>query len=180
MQCVQRKTYGQEFSCLAVGRNLFKDSPLRKLNPYVEKDGLLRVGGRLSNLMLNTKEKLPLVIPGRSHVATLLLRHYHERVKHQGCDFTEGAIRSAGNWIVGARRCIDRVLHKCVMRNKLRGRAAEQKMGQKMAQYLLEISRASAVPVKGASPDFLHSYYSFKTVFGVYSMWAVSTRTLLL
>lgn len=56
------------------------------------------------------------------------MRHYHKKVKHQGCVFTEGSIRSAGFWIIGTRRCINGTLHKCIICNKLCGRAAEQKM----------------------------------------------------
>lgn len=129
IKCVQTETYSREFSCLDAGKNISKDSALRKLNPYVDKDGLLRIGGgRLNQSMLDAKEKLPLVIPGRSYIAKLIVRHYHEKVKHQGCVFTEGSIRSAGFWIIGARRSINGTLHKCIICNKLCGRAAEQKM----------------------------------------------------
>ncbi|KAM4593953.1 uncharacterized protein PAE49_010961 [Odontesthes bonariensis] len=128
IKSVQRETYSKEFSCLAAGKNISKDSPLGKLNIYVDEDGLLRIGGRLNQSALDAREKLPLVIPGRSHIATLLVRHYHEKVKHQGRVFTEGSVRSAGFWIVGAKKCINGILHKCVTCNKFQGRAAEQKM----------------------------------------------------
>ncbi len=45
-----------------------------------------------------------MIIPGRSHVAKLLVEHYHDRVKHQGRVLTESAIRNAGYWIVGVRK----------------------------------------------------------------------------
>jgi hypothetical protein len=44
-------------------------------------------------------DKLQFVIPGRHYIATLLVRHHHEKIKHQGRHFTDGAIRSAGFWI---------------------------------------------------------------------------------
>jgi len=128
IRCVQRETYSKEFSCLAAGKNISKDSPLRKLNPLVDEDGLLRIGGRLNRSALDTREKMPLVIPARSHTATLLVSHYHEKVKHQGRVFTEASVHTAGFWIIGARKCINSILHKCVICNKLRGRTTEQKM----------------------------------------------------
>ncbi|XP_062340765.1 uncharacterized protein LOC134039033 [Osmerus eperlanus] len=76
----------------------------------------------------DTEEKHPLIVYGRSHVGTLLINYYHERVKHQGRVFTEGAIRSDGIWIVGAKRCIARHLYRCVTCNKLRGKKTEQKL----------------------------------------------------
>lgn len=136
----------------------YLDSPLRKLNPYVDEDGLLRIGGRLNQSMLDAKEKLPPVIPGRSYIATLIVRHYHEKVKHQGRVFTEGSIHSAGFWIIGAKRCINGTLHKCIICNKLRGRAAEQKMAD-------------------LPPDRLSTEPPFTYVgLDVFSPWTITTR----
>ena len=56
------------------------------------------------------------------------INYYHDRGKHQGRVFTEAALRSDGIWIVGAKRCINSILRKCVTCNKLRGRTAEQRM----------------------------------------------------
>ncbi|KAK7895612.1 hypothetical protein WMY93_020937 [Mugilogobius chulae] len=50
----------------------------RKLNPVMDKDGLLRVGGRLSSADLTENEKHPLIIPSSNHIATLLVRHFHD------------------------------------------------------------------------------------------------------
>lgn len=69
--------------------------------------------------------KQPIIIPKGHHVATLLVRHFHQRVFHQGRKLTEGAIRAAGYWIVGARRLINSVIHKC---RKLRGEFCSQRM----------------------------------------------------
>ena len=55
-------------------------------------------------------------------------RHYHNQVAHQGRQFTEGALRTAGLWVVGGKRLISSVVHKCVTCRKLRGRLEEQKM----------------------------------------------------
>ncbi|XP_058881751.1 uncharacterized protein LOC131737334 [Acipenser ruthenus] len=138
--CTQREAYKVEFTCLEKGKEIPKNSPLRKLNPIIDEEGLLRIGGRLKHSALNTAEKHPLIIPGRSHVATLLTNYYHERVKHQGRVFTEGAIRTGGIWIVGAKRCINSNLRKCVTCKKLSGRTAEQKMAD------LPSDRLSAEP----------------------------------
>lgn len=103
-------------------------NPLWKLDPFIDDDGLLKIGGRLRNSELSGKEKHPIVIPGRHHVGLLLLRHFHEVVKHQGRHFTEGAVRLAGFWVIGGKRCITAMIHRCVTCRKLRGRLEEQKM----------------------------------------------------
>ncbi|XP_037387155.1 uncharacterized protein LOC119261637 isoform X1 [Pygocentrus nattereri] len=126
IQCVQTETYKEEIESLKKGKDISR-SPLGKLDPFVD-GGLLRVGGRLRAADLLDAEKHPLIIPGNHHVAILLVRHYHNQVAHQGRQFTEGALRSAGLWIVGGKRLISSTLHKCVTCRRLRGRLEVQKM----------------------------------------------------
>ena len=45
-------------------------------------------------------ERHPVILP-KTHITTLIVRHYHEEVVHQGRHLTEGAVWSAGVWIVG-------------------------------------------------------------------------------
>ena len=158
IRCVQKETYPTEMSCLQQGICIPNDSPLRKLDPVLDCDGLLRIGGRLQRSSLTAEEKHPLIVPGRSHVGALLTSYYHRRVEHQGRIFTEGAIRADGIWMVGAKRCIAKLLHKCVTCNKLRGKTAEQKMAD-------------------LPPDRLSTEPPFTNVgIDVFGPWSISTR----
>lgn len=114
--------------CIRTRRDIPKDSSLRILDPFIDEDGLLRVGGRIQESQLGHEEKRPLVIPGRHHVAYLLVQHYHVESQHQGRHFTEGAVWSAGYWIVGAKRCVSSFIFKCITCRKLRGTCEVQKM----------------------------------------------------
>ncbi len=140
IKSVQREDYKEELNCIVERNDIPRNSPLRKLSPYLDNGGLLRIGGRLKNATLDLNEKFPLIIPGHSHVAKLLVEHYHDRVKHQGRVLTESAIRNAGYWIVGVRKLINSILHKCVICNKFRGKVTEQKMAD------LPIDRLSTEP----------------------------------
>ncbi|XP_033979973.1 uncharacterized protein LOC117477426 [Trematomus bernacchii] len=136
IRSVQHKAFKEEFKCLEDGQTWSKQNTLEKLNPFVDKDGLLRVGGRLSSAELSEEEKHPLIIPRNHHIATLLVRYFHEKVAHQGRHFTEGAIRAAGYWIVGSKHLVSSVIHKCVTCRKLRGRLEDQKMADLPADRL--------------------------------------------
>ncbi|XP_074485799.1 uncharacterized protein LOC141764441 [Sebastes fasciatus] len=128
IRCVQQEVYKEELKCLINEKEVSHRSPLEKLDPFIDEEGLMRVGGRLQSADLSELEKHPLIIPANHHVATLLVRHYHNQVAHQGRQFTEGALRTAGLWVVGGKRLISSVVHKCVTCRKLRGRLEEQKM----------------------------------------------------
>nr|XP_046258521.1 uncharacterized protein LOC124066300 [Scatophagus argus] len=117
---MQHDAYSEELKCITAKRDLPSHSSLLKLKPSIDSSGLLRVGGRINQTGFEVRETNPLIIPGSHHVTTLLIRHHHERVQHQGRHFTEGAIRESGLWIVGGKRRISSIIRKCVMCRKLR------------------------------------------------------------
>ena len=104
-----------EIQTLVQGNSIPKSSKIFNLNPFLDEDGLMRVGGRLHNsLALDYNEKHPILLPKNSHMTQLLLRYLHEQVAHQGRGFTLSKMRSSGYWIVGARALITSLIHKCV------------------------------------------------------------------
>ena len=105
-----------------------KSSKLYRLDPFVDNNGVLRVGGRLRRATLEFGEKHPVLIPKKNHVADLITRHYHRQVHHQGRQITHGAIRQAGYWLIGGHNTVARELNKCVTCKKLRGPVIQQRM----------------------------------------------------
>ncbi|XP_057209258.1 uncharacterized protein LOC130566061 isoform X1 [Triplophysa rosa] len=123
----QKDLYPQEYTALQKEEQVSNSSMLWKLDPYID-DGLMRVGGLLRHASLDSELKNPIILPKQCHVAQLLVNYYHSKVHHQGRQFTEGAIRSAGLWIVGGKRLISSILHRCVICRRLRGKQEVQKM----------------------------------------------------
>ena len=136
IKSVQRECYEEEFRCIEASANLSHQSSLRKLHPFIDSTGLLRVRGRIAQSLLSTDEVNPIIVPGRHHLGTLIVRHHHQAVKHQGRHFTEGAIRASGIWLVGAKRRICSVLSKCVVCRRLRGKTEHQQMADLPAERL--------------------------------------------
>ncbi len=155
---IQQEMYADELQCLKHNKILPKTGSLQKLDPFIDQSGLLRVGGRLVKADLSSEEKRPLIIPGRSHVALLLIRHFHEQTHHQGRHFTEGVIRSAGYWIIGGKRWVSSLIHSCVVCRRLRRGCETQKMAD------LPTDRLSA------EPPFTN------VVLDVFGPWSVSAR----
>lgn len=50
------------------GEQLSNKSRLLLLTPLIDNNGLLRVGGRLKNAMIDYDEKHPIIIPHSSHI----------------------------------------------------------------------------------------------------------------
>ena len=119
-------------SSKGVGRNkkkvLKKTSVLYKLDPFMDEDGIIRVGGRIRRANIHRDKKHPAIIPKKSHITDLLICHYHRRVQHQGRGITLNEIRGSGYWIIGGSSLVAKHIHKCVNCRKIRGSTQEQKM----------------------------------------------------
>ena len=110
-------------------KKLKQTSSLFRLDPFLDEKGVLRVGGRLQKAALAYEIKHPIIIPKKSHLTELLIRHYHNQEQHhQGCGMTHNAVRQAGYWIISGRSSVSQQLRKCTICRKLRGPAQVQKM----------------------------------------------------
>ncbi|XP_033105145.1 uncharacterized protein LOC117107552 [Anneissia japonica] len=94
----------------------------------LNEDGLICVSGRLRKATLPIIMKHPIVVQGKCHIATLLVKHFHHNIYHQGRQFTEGAVREAGYWVVGCKKLVSSIIHHCVTFRKLRGKLSIQRM----------------------------------------------------
>ena len=128
VKTVQRECYPEEVCCLSQKKPLPPSSSLLTLDVFLDSDGILRVGGRLNKSGMPRQEINPILIPGKHHIGTLLVRHFHDLAKHQGRNITSASIRLAGFWITGCKRLVSSVIYKCVKCRKLRGKFAHQKM----------------------------------------------------
>ena len=128
LQSLQGKFFREEIDALSHDLSVKGTSPLYKLNPFIDSDGIVRVGGRLKKGNLPDQVKHPAIIPKESHVTNLLIDHFHEKIQHQGRGMTLNEVRSNGYWIIGGNKKVQSVIHRCVICRKLRRPMEEQKM----------------------------------------------------
>ena len=96
--CVQREEYPQEIRAMAQVKQICKRSPLNKLAPFLNNDGLLRIKGRLENADMSYESKHPIIIPS-THIAKLLVRFQHVFLKHAGVATLMSTLWS-GYWVL--------------------------------------------------------------------------------
>ena len=163
IKAVQKEVFPAELKVLSsaeMEKSVPKHSNLLQLDPLVDANGLLRVGGRLENSTLEYQEKHPVILPKGHHVSELIIRHFHESVHHQGRLITSGAVREAGYWVVGAHRMISSLIESCVNCKKLRGATLTQHMAN-------------------LPPDRTETSPPFTNVgFDVFGPWEISMRRL--
>ena len=105
-----------------------KNSRFMKLDPFIDSDDILRVGGRLRRSEMPYELKHPVVLPKKHNVTELLIRYAHRKTAHQGRGITTNYIRSMGFWVLGCSAAVSRYIHKCVVCRKARGSLGKQKM----------------------------------------------------
>ncbi len=86
------------------------------------------MGGRLSQSSLHHDIKHPAILPKKSHLSDLIVKHYHERVYHQGRGMTMNELRANGIWILGCGSVVSSHIYKCVKCRRYRRTTEVQKM----------------------------------------------------
>lgn len=105
-----------------------KANKLHKLNPFLDEQGVLRVGGRLTMSSLHPHVKHPAILPKGSHFSALLIKHHHERVQHQGRGMTVNELRANGVWIFGCSKAVSSHIYNCTKCRKFRRNTEGQRM----------------------------------------------------
>ncbi|XP_043276021.1 uncharacterized protein [Venturia canescens] len=86
--------------------------PLAKLCPFIDAEGILRVGGRLLNASLTYNEKHPIILPGKSQLTWRLINATHQKTLHGGTQLTLATLRQRF-WIPKGRHYVKACIHQC-------------------------------------------------------------------
>ena len=126
---IQRQCFPEEIACRTKPHPtpVKKSSRLSKLSPFMGKEGLLRVGGRIDRASISFDSRHPVIIPSKHHVVELIIRHFHERNGHVGARSVLAAVQQEF-WIIGGRSRIRWVLGRCIQCRKKYSSPCEQVM----------------------------------------------------
>ena len=125
---VQTESYHEELKILQAGRHVLKkQSNISDLSPVLDEDGVLRVGGRLSNAPLNNDARHPILLPAKSEEARMIIYEKHRKLMHAGIDHTLNEVRQRF-WIPRGRAQVKRVLLDCAMCRNRRAKPQAPRM----------------------------------------------------
>ncbi|XP_018368769.1 PREDICTED: uncharacterized protein LOC108764867 [Trachymyrmex cornetzi] len=93
IKMVQEAEFKEDIKDLKENNVLTKNSKLIALQPFLDKHGVLRLGGRLKNAVLPDKVKHPIIIPSSHQLTRLIIIHFHEKLFHTGTQTTLNSIR---------------------------------------------------------------------------------------
>jgi len=128
IRVTQALHYPAEASSLRKQRSIAPRSPLARLSPFLDHNGVMRVGGRLKHAILSQDERHPMIVPPNSRMAQLLVDSCHRRTLHGEIQLTLGLLRLCF-WIPRGRAIVKRLIHRCVTCTRWRATTPQSLMG---------------------------------------------------
>lgn len=134
IRCLQYGHFHEELQILCNlqvrGRSLAsrKSSSLHKLDPFVDQDGLICVGGRIRRANVPIDIKHQVIIPQKGHLTNLLIRHHLLKVNHMGHRMILNELCPGGYWLISGSSAVLRFISSCVTCRRLRRPTELQKM----------------------------------------------------
>ncbi|XP_043475868.1 uncharacterized protein LOC122507308 [Leptopilina heterotoma] len=113
----QGQQFQSEIHSIKINSQISQKSKLRSLTPFLDNQGLLRVGGRLDNSDFAFEAKHPILFENH-FIVKMLIWEAHEKTIHGGLRDTLSYLRQT-YWIIHPRPLIKSILHKCVTCVKL-------------------------------------------------------------
>lgn len=102
-------------------------SKIASLRPFLDKNGTLRVGGRISNARCSFNKKHPVIVPPKSRVGELIMKQSHMDTLHGGVQIMMAYIRN-NYWMPRLRSELRLITLHCVTCIRQAGKTSEQIM----------------------------------------------------
>lgn len=107
---LQSVHFADEIAKFKVGKVM--PPAFQKLRAFLDDDGVLRVGGRLTNAPIGYDSQHPILLPRRDHIVDLIIDYYHRKNLHTGPQLLMSLLRQK-YWILAARDIVRSRVHKC-------------------------------------------------------------------
>lgn len=108
---IQRSSFKSDIELLE--KNKICSNRIQRLTPFLDEDGMLRVGGRLRHSNLPFEAKHQIILPKNHLTVHLLIDHYHKANLHAGTQLLQSILQEQ-YWILAARSTIRFRIFRCI------------------------------------------------------------------
>ena len=159
---VQQAEYSDEIASLKKGEEIAKGR-LLQLHPFLDVEGLLRVGGRTQQALEPYERRHPFIIPSKHRFTKMLIEYEHARLMHAGPTLVAASLARRFA-IVGARQAVRDVTRRCVICRRVASKPRPQLLGRLPADRLRPGPVFDKVGVDYAGPILVKSGYVRKPI----------------
>ncbi|XP_043286900.1 uncharacterized protein [Venturia canescens] len=128
VKMTQQEAFLPEYKALKQNKQIPKGSKLVALSPFLDGEGIIRVGGRLSNANIPETQKYSMVLPDRHHVTTIMMRREHLRLHHCGPEQLLHSMRQ-NYWALSGCREARKITNNFIQCYRSRPKTLDVRMG---------------------------------------------------
>ena len=129
MREVHREAFGEGITMLEAGKPLPHSNKLLPYHPTLDKNGILRLGGRIDLASLPFSRRHPIILPGDHHLTRILVKAEHVRLLHAGPTLVSASL-ARKFCIIKGRRIIRSITKGCVICKRAISQPKPQILGQ--------------------------------------------------
>ena len=107
-------------------KDRLKRNEFRTLSPFVDKEGIIRVGGRVDNALVSYETKHPALLPYDHRISRLITEEAH-RMGHSGVATTAAKIRRR-YWVIRVHDLVKTIKSNCVICKEMNPQVESQLM----------------------------------------------------
>ncbi|XP_055922749.1 uncharacterized protein LOC129953531, partial [Eupeodes corollae] len=171
----QNSSFFSEIMILQNGKQLSSRNKLISLSPFLDRDNVLRVGGRLNYSDLSYNEKHPIILCKSHRVTKLIVEYTHKHHLHAGVSLAFAILKQTFH-ILGCRNLLRKIVHDCIKCLRQRKMSAVQFMGDlpvervRFSRPFSKVGCDYAGPITlrlapGRNPKFVKSYIAIFVCF---------------
>lgn len=135
----QQQSFPTDLEILKSNKKLNPKSHVTSLAPFVDSQGILRVGGRLGKSKYDFSTKHPMLLSSKHTLTKLIFSNEHIRLLHAGPQLMLASVREQF-WPIGGRDLARRTAQQCVLCIRYYGKTMSNIMGN--------------LPLQRITPDF--------------------------
>lgn len=125
---IQFVHFAVEYKTLQRKENILPSSKMYSITPFMDSEGLIRVGGRLQHSFLSFEAQHPIILPRHHPFTASMVLYYHQQLLHAGPQCLLAYIRQQ-YWPIGGRKAISSIINKCVTCFRLKPNISQHIMG---------------------------------------------------
>ncbi|XP_050293842.1 uncharacterized protein LOC126734313 [Anthonomus grandis grandis] len=114
LRICQLQSFSKEYVALKRKDLVSNSSRILCLNPFLDNEGLIRVGGRIQRANISTEQKHPIILHPKHMLTSLILRLEHVKLLHCGPQQLLYSIRQRF-WPISGRRICRSIVRSCVV-----------------------------------------------------------------
>lgn len=128
VKIAQKQSFPNEYGLFLNQRSIKTSSKLLSLNPYLDSDGLIRVGGRIQKAKVSDEQRHPVILHNKHFLTILIMRHTHEILLHCGPQQLLNSMRQQF-WPISGRSLARFIVRRCVICFKAKPITTDYLMG---------------------------------------------------